>query len=145
MVSMFLEACKDGNCLWIQWLQLRSTDVLKMWGLSPNFRCQKGDLSQVPYWGPTIVEYMCTTLLCGAFGLLNVKLYTFLYVRGKKCSNFVENIIFHHIKCSQLGAWDLCTCGLLPILTLHRAELVCGDYLLLVLALWVAEFLWKCS
>jgi len=46
-----------------------------------NFRCQQGDVKQVPYWQPTVLN--CESILYGVACSVHVNWYTFLLVSGK--------------------------------------------------------------
>jgi hypothetical protein len=54
----FAEDWGGGHCIWKQ----KSTNFPKILEPPPNSTRQKGDMKEVPYWGPTNVKHHCTKL-----------------------------------------------------------------------------------
>jgi hypothetical protein len=60
-------------------------------GNTSAVKCQKGDMKQVPYCGPTILEWLVTSLLPGAFCSARANWCTFFFrARDKDLNNYAE-------------------------------------------------------
>ena len=65
-----------------------------------NWRSQKGDIFQVPYWEPLLLEWPVTFALIrwflhGACEMIHI------FVCKKKCKNYADNIMPHGKPCSR--------------------------------------------
>lgn len=83
-----------------------STSFPKRQELPPNSRCQNGDMKQVPFQGPKLVEQPVNVTVIWHFCLVHVIWYTFLYVKKRTAVTLlkmlgitVQNIVIRVTRC----------------------------------------------
>jgi hypothetical protein len=64
----------------------------KIYGQSPNSRCQSGYTKYVSYLGPKILQLPVNATVNWRFRSMQVIWHTFLYECRTKCKNYIQNI-----------------------------------------------------